>query len=44
MVLNGGCHAQFGSYGPQDDDGVPTISGEEQVQQTADAILMFIGR
>ena len=44
MVLNGGCHAQFGSYGPQDGDGVPTISGEEQVRQTADAISAFIGQ
>ena len=44
LVLNGGCHAQFGSYGPQDGDGVPTISGEEQVRQTADAISAFIGQ
>ena len=42
LVLNGGCHAQFGSYGPQDGDGVPTISGEEQIRQTADAISAFI--
>ena len=27
VVLDGGCHAQFGSYGPQDGDGIPTISG-----------------
>ena len=44
VVLDGGCHAQFGSYGPQDGDGVPTISGEEQVRQTAEAITAFIGR
>lgn len=44
LVLNGGCHAQFGSYGPQDGDGVPTISGEEQIRQTADAIAAFIGQ
>ncbi|MDD6232554.1 MAG: alpha/beta hydrolase [Frisingicoccus sp.] len=44
LVLNGGCHAQFGSYGPQDGDGVPTISGEEQIRQTADAISAFIGQ
>ena len=44
VVLDGGCHAQFGSYGPQDDDGVPTISGEEQVRQTTEAITAFIGR
>lgn len=41
VILEGGCHAQFGSYGPQDGDGVPTISGEEQIRQTADAIAAF---
>ena len=44
MVLDGGCHAQFGSYGPQDGDGVPTISGEEQVRQTEEVIAAFIGQ
>ena len=44
VVLDGGCHAQFGSYGPQDGDGVPTISGGEQVRQTTEAITAFIGR
>lgn len=44
VVLNGGCHAQFGSYGPQDGDGIPTISGEEQVRQTAEAIVAFVGQ
>ena len=43
VVLDGGCHAQFGSYGPQDGDGIPTISGEEQVRQTTEAITAFIG-
>lgn len=43
VVLEGGCHAQFGSYGPQDGDGIPTISGEEQIRQTAEAIAVFIG-
>lgn len=41
IILEGGCHAQFGSYGPQDGDGTPTISGEEQIGQTADAIAAF---
>lgn len=41
VVLDGGCHAQFGSYGPQDGDGTPTISGEEQIRQTAEAIAAF---
>ena len=44
VVLDGGCHAQFGSYGAQDGDGVPTITGEEQVRQTAEAITAFIGQ
>ena len=44
VVLDGGCHAQFGCYGPQDGDGIPTISGEEQLRQTAEAITAFIGR
>lgn len=41
MVIDGGCHAQFGSYGPQNGDGIPTISGEEQIRQTAEAIAAF---
>ena len=44
VILDGGCHAQFGSYGPQNGDGVPTISGEEQVRQTAEAIIAFVGQ
>ena len=43
IVLKGGCHAQFGSYGQQDGDGIPTISGEEQIRQTVDAISAFVG-
>ena len=43
VVLDGGCHAQYGSYGPQDGDGVPTISDEEQIRQTAEAIAAFVG-
>ena len=44
VVLDGGCHSQFGSYGPQDGDGIPTISGEEQVRQTVEAIAAFVGQ
>ena len=44
VILDGGCHAQFGCYGPQDGDGIPTISGEEQLRQTTEAITAFIGR
>lgn len=41
-VISGGCHAGFGSYGPQQGDGVPTISAEEQQQQTADTVAAWI--
>lgn len=41
IILEGGCHAQFGSYGPQDGDGIPTMSGEEQIRQTVEAIVAF---
>lgn len=41
VILEGGCHAQFGSYGPQDRDGTPSISGEEQIRQTSEAIAAF---
>lgn len=42
VIIEGGCHAYFGDYGHQDGDGVPTISNEEQIQQTADAILAMM--
>lgn len=41
VVLDGGCHAQFGIYGPQDGDGIPTTSGKEQIRQTAEAIAAY---
>lgn len=40
--LEGGCHGQFGSYGPQKGDGIPTISGEEQTVLTADAMAALM--
>ena len=42
VILEGGCHAYFGMYGAQDGDGIPTVSAEEQILQTADAILSMI--
>lgn len=36
--LPGGNHAQFGDYGPQKGDGVPTVSREEQTAWAADRI------
>lgn len=38
LVIPGGNHAQFGSYGPQDGDGEATLSPEEQRALTADEI------
>ena len=40
-VIEGGNHAQFGSYGPQTGDGAASISPEEQWRQTAEAILTY---
>lgn len=42
LVIEGGCHAFFGSYGEQDGDGSPSISRESQIQQTAEAIASFV--
>lgn len=39
VVLDGGCHAYFGMYGPQDGDGTPTISNEDQITMTVEHIL-----
>ena len=38
VVLEGGCHSGFGFYGPQEGDGVPTLSAREQILLTAQAI------
>ena len=38
-VIEGGNHAQFGSYGPQSGDGTAAITPEEQRQQAVDFIL-----
>lgn len=43
IVLEGGNHAGFGSYGPQKGDGGASISSDEQQEETADAIAAFIG-
>ena len=44
IVIEGGCHGYFGSYGEQKHDGTPTISREEQLDQTAESIRVFIDR
>ena len=37
-----GCHAQFGSYGSQEGDGIPGISGEKQREITVRCIMEWI--
>lgn len=44
LVIEGGNHAQFGSYGAQDGDGEALISSGEQRAQTADAIADLVAR
>ena len=44
-VINGGCHAGFGAYGPQKGDGAPRITRAEQIARTAEeAALLLTGR
>ena len=42
IVIDGGCHAYFGMYGAQDGDGTPSITNEEQIQQTVEYIAQMI--
>lgn len=42
ICIEGGNHAQFGNYGIQKGDGVASISGEEQQNQTVEAIYKMI--
>ena len=42
VVLPGGNHAQFDSYGPQEGDGRPTISKEEQIRGTTEAVMEWL--
>lgn len=42
IVLPGGNHAQFGSYGEQEGDGEAAIDEDQQIEQTAAAIQEFI--
>lgn len=44
LVIEGGNHAQFGSYGAQDGDSEALISSGEQRAQTADAIADLVAR
>lgn len=42
IVIEGGCHAYFGTYGMQKGDGTPTIGVYEQINLTAEYIIDFI--
>ncbi len=39
VIIDGGCHANFGMYGTQAGDGTPAITQEEQIAQTVTAIV-----
>lgn len=42
VVIDGGIHSYFGAYGPQQDDGKPEITAEEQLDITIENINGFI--
>ena len=42
VILEGGRRAGFGSYGTQKGDGTPTLTAEEQQQQTVDALAQWM--
>ena len=44
LVLEGGNHADFGSYGHQEGDGTSALESGVQIQWAAENILSFIGQ
>ena len=42
IIIEGGNHAGFGMYGPQDGDGIATLTPAEQIDRTAEAILSMM--
>lgn len=40
-VIEGGCHAGFGMYGAQKGDGTPSITNEEQIELTTQAVVDY---
>lgn len=42
IVIDGGCHAYFGTYGAQDGDGIPDITNEEQIEMTVEMIVDMV--
>lgn len=41
-IIDGGCHSYFGGYGTQDGDGTPTITPEEQLDETVAILSKFL--
>lgn len=41
-LIEGGNHAQFGNYGPNDGDGVASINAEEQQDEAVALIVEFM--
>ena len=44
VIIDGGCHAYFGTYGPQDGDGTPSLDNYTQINLSADYIADFINK
>ena len=42
IIIEGGNHSYFGMYGLQDKDGKPSITNEEQIMLTSNAIFEFL--
>ena len=42
LVIEGGNHAYFGTYGEQSGDGVAKITNREQIEITANKIVEFV--
>ena len=42
IVIEGGCHAYFGTYGNQKGDGEPQITNEIQIERTVEVLLLFL--
>lgn len=44
IVIEGGCHAYFGSYGVQKGDGEPSVTNMEQIEETVQITLDMMRR
>ena len=43
-IIDGGCHAAFGSYGAQEGDGTASITAEEQTEMTVQLLTAFFAQ